>query len=85
MLRRFKGNMFAPGRFVMTCCADDIQFCGVPCHYAKAKDLESRSWVMVEATIRAEKHGLYAGELGPVLTAVKVEPAVPAVEDVATF
>ncbi len=85
MLRRFKGNMFAPGRFVMTCCADDIQFCGVPCHYEKAQELVSRSWVTVEATIKAEKHGLYAGELGPVLTAVSVMPAMPAAEDVATF
>jgi len=85
MLRRFKGDMFAPGRFVMTCCADDIQFCGVPCHYEKAQELVSRSWVMVEAAIKAEKHGLYAGELGPVLTAISVMPAMPAAEDVATF
>ena len=27
MLRRDKKSMFAPGRFVMTCCEDDIQFC----------------------------------------------------------
>ena len=31
MLRRDKDNMFAPGRFVMTCCVEDIQFCGIPC------------------------------------------------------
>ena len=85
MLRRNKDNMFAPGRFVMTCCVDDIQFCGVPCHYAKAKELEPRSWVMVEATIAAEKHPLYQGELGPVLTAVSVMPAEKAEQDVATF
>ena len=40
MLRREKNGMFAPGRFVMTCCEDDIQFCGVPCRYEKAKELE---------------------------------------------
>ena len=85
MLRRDKNGMFAPGRFVMTCCVDDIQFCGLPCRYAASKDLESRSWVMVEATIAAEKHRLYKGELGPVLTAVSVTPAAPAVEDVCTF
>ncbi len=85
LLRRFKGAMFAPGRFVMTCCEDDIQFCGVPCHYDKAPDLEPRSWVAVTAKIRAEKHDLYQGELGPVLTALKIEPAEPAVPDVATF
>ena len=85
MLRRDRNAMFAPGRFVMTCCVDDIQFCGVPCRYVAAQSLESRSWVMVTAKINAEKHVLYHGELGPVLTAISVEPAAPAVEEVATF
>ncbi len=84
-LRRTKENMFAPGRFVMICCADDIQFCGIPCHYMLSKTLEPRSWVMVEAKISAEKHPLYQGELGPVLTAVSVQPAEKAEQDVATF
>ncbi|MBE6958680.1 MAG: hypothetical protein E7447_05985 [Ruminococcaceae bacterium] len=85
MLRRDKNAMFAPGRFVMTCCVDDIQFCGVPCRYQDAQKLESRSWVMVTAKINAENHILYHGELGPVLTAISVEPAAPAVEEVTTF
>ncbi len=85
MLRRDKNGMFAPGRFVMTCCVDDIQFCGLPCKWAGAKDLKSRSWVMVEAKISAEKHRLYKGDIGPVLTATSVTPAAPAVEDVCTF
>ena len=86
MLKRDKNNMFAPGRFVMTCCVDDIQFCGIPCRYSKPKELESRSWVMVTAKITAEKHRLYKGELGPVLTAVSVEQGTgPANPDVATF
>ncbi len=85
-LRREKDTMFAPGRFVMTCCIDDIQFCGVPCHYPQSKALEPRSWIMVTATIRAEKHSLYKGELGPVLTAIDIQTgAAPAVEEVATF
>ena len=85
MLRRQKDGIFAPGRFVMTCCVDDIEFCGIPCRYEKANTLESRSWVAVTAKITAEKHVLYHGELGPVLTAISVEPAAPAVEEVATF
>ena len=86
MLRRNRDNMFAPGRFVMTCCVDDIQFCGIPCRYEGAKQLVSRDWVMVEATVQAEKHPLYKGELGPVLTAISVKPgAEPAEPDVATF
>ena len=85
MLRREKNGMFAPGRFVMTCCMDDIQFCGVPCHFADAASLESRSWVMVTAEIAAEKHPLYHGELGPVLTALEVLPAQAAEQEVTTF
>ena len=86
MLRRDKDNMFAPGRFVMTCCVDDIQFCGIPCRYEKSRELESRSWVMVKATISAEKHRLYKGDIGPVLTALRVETgAAPADPDVCTF
>ena len=83
MLRRDKKGIFAPGRFVMTCCVDDIQFLGVPCIYAEA--IEPRAWYMVKATISAEKHSLYHGELGPVLTALSVAPADPAEPDVATF
>ena len=86
MLRRDKNGMFAPGRFVMTCCVEDIQFCGIPCRYAGAGSLESRSWVRVTAKIGAEKHPLYKGDVGPVLTAISVETgAEPADPDVATF
>ena len=86
MLRRDKNGMFAPGRFVMTCCVEDIQFCGIPCRYAGAGSLESRSCVWVTAKIGAEKHPLYKGDVGPVLTAISVETgAEPADPDVATF
>ena len=85
MLRREKNGMFAPGRFVMTCCVDDIQFCGIPCKYDGASALESRSWVMVTATVSAQKHPLYQGETGPVLTALSVEKTEPALEEVTTF
>ncbi len=85
MLRRDKSNMFAPGRFVMTCCVDDIEFCGLPCRYDQAKTLQTRSWVMVKAAVSAEHHTLYKGQLGPVLTALAVAPADPADPDVATF
>lgn len=86
MLRRDKNGMFAPGRFVMTCCVEDIQFCGIPCRYNGSGSLESRSWVLVTAKISAEKHPLYKGDVGPVLTAISVETgAEPADPDVATF
>ena len=85
MLRRDKNGMFAPGRFVMTCCVEDIEFCGVPCKWKQAKSLKPRSWVMVKATISAEKHALYQGELGPVLTGISVTPAEACDDEVCTF
>ena len=84
-LRRNKDGIFAPGRFVMTCCEDDIQFCGIPCYYAEAAKLVPREWVTVTAKLTAEKHALYKGEVGPILRAVSVEKAEPAMPDVATF
>lgn len=84
-LRREKEGIFAPGRFVMTCCVEDIQFCGVPCEYADAAKWKARSWILVTARIRAERHPLYKGDTGPILTALSVEPAQPAAQEVVTF
>ena len=85
MLRREKQGMFAPGRFVMTCCVDDIQFCGIPCIYPEADQVEPRAWYIVTAKISVQKHAVYKGQVGPMLTAISVIPAEPADPDVATF
>ena len=84
MLRKEKEGMFAPGRFVMTCCADDITFMGLPCKWAESKKLKPRSWVTVTARILVQYHSVYRG-IGPVLTAKEVVPAEAAEEDVCTF
>lgn len=83
-LRREKEGMFAPGRFVMTCCEADISFMGLPCRFAAAARLAARSWVMVTATVEVRYHSLYKG-VGPILTAVDIQPAEPAEQNVATF
>lgn len=83
-LRREKEGMFAPGRFVMTCCADDITFMGIPCKWAASNDLKPRSWVTVTAHISVQYHNVYRG-IGPVLTAKEVVPAEAPAEDVCTF
>ena len=84
-LRRDRDGIFAPGRFVMTCCVEDIQFCGVPCQYAEAAKLKARSWVLITAKISAEKHPLYQGGVGPILTALSVDACSPAEQEVVTF
>jgi len=83
-LRREKDGMFAPGRFVMTCCADDITFMGLPCKWAKANLLKPRSWVTVTACISVQYHAVYKG-VGPILTALEVKPAEAPEQDVVTF
>lgn len=83
-LRREKVGMFAPGRFVMTCCADDITFMGIPCKWKGAEVLKPRSWVTVTAKISVMYHNVYRG-IGPVLTATEVVPAEAAQEEVCTF
>lgn len=83
-LKKERNGYFAPGRFVMTCCADDIQFMGMPCKYENADDLKTRDWVMVTATVQARFHSIYRG-IGPILTAISVEPAEQPKQEVATF
>ena len=83
-LRKERDGFFAPGRFVMTCCVEDIQFMGLPCRYDRADELHARDWIMLTASIEYRFNALYRGK-GPVLTAISVEPAEPAKNEVATF
>lgn len=91
---RFKGqvvvddsiphNCFIVGRPLMTCCADDIRFAGLVCEWAGTAALQSRDWVMLEATITVQQHVCY-GRIGPVLRGVAVTSTVAPENEVATF
>lgn len=83
-LRKERDGFFAPGRFVMRCCVEDIEFMGLPCKYPDAASLKVRQWVTVKATVETRFHAIYRG-IGPVLTAISVTPAEPAQQEVATF
>lgn len=70
---------FVPGRFAMTCCADDIAFIGFLCKAGKAgplpfEFLKIRSWITVTAQIKSEYYREYHGN-GPVLYAKTIEKA----------
>lgn len=71
---KMKNDVFVPGRFAMTCCADDIQFIGFKCKYAQAASIEHRSWVWVTAEMAYEFAMEYKGK-GPVLHALEVTVA----------
>ncbi len=81
---RVAKNQFVPGRFAMTCCADDIEFIGYPCIYDDVKKLEQRDWVTVTAKVGVKFHPIYDGK-GPILTAISVEPATKPLNDVVMF
>lgn len=68
---RFPADIFVPGRFAMTCCADDTAFIGFMCHSPGTASLKSRQWVMVTARVDLEYQKEYQGE-GPVLYAQSV-------------
>ncbi|MFV0464686.1 MAG: GTP-binding protein [Lachnospiraceae bacterium] len=68
---KMKKGLFVPGRFVMTCCADDITFLGFKCKYQNSKQIPHRSWIKIEAEVRIEFAKEYKGK-GPVLYPVSV-------------
>lgn len=71
---KMKKNVFIPGRFAMTCCADDITFVGFKCKYSRAAEIPHKSWIKITAEMRNEFAMEYRGK-GPVLYAVEVEKA----------
>ena len=79
-----KEDIFVPGRFAMTCCAEDIQFVGFPCKYAGAGKLKEKSYVNVTAEVRFGKQP-GSEERVPALRASLVEPAAPAEDELVYF
>lgn len=80
----YPANTFVPGRFAMTCCAEDIQFVGFKSYSDKAKDFEDREWVVVEAEIGKEFYEEFGGE-GPVFHVNSVVKAEPAQDELVYF
>jgi len=76
-------DYFVPGRMAMTCCAEDMAFLGYACKYDNST-LTNKQWVEVTATVHQEYWKDYNGE-GPVLHAVKVEPAKKPKDDIVNF
>lgn len=77
---------FVPGRFAMTCCADDIGFIGFlcKCDSSMIAEYNSRDWIAITAKVGCEYQRDYNGE-GPVLYAEKIQKAQPAEEDLVYF
>lgn len=82
--RNFAPDTFVPGRFAMTCCADDIAFIGFVCKFEGAPVLKQREWIEIEAEVRCEYRKEYKGK-GPVLYAKEVNPSTKPEEDLVYF
>ena len=77
-------DTFVVGRHVMTCCADDVQYCGIACDWSGAKTLNTNDWVIVTVKFSIGNHKLYKSK-GPILTALSVSRTSAPEETVATF
>ncbi len=82
--KQYGKTAFVPGRFAMTCCADDVAFIGFKCNYDKAKELKDRQWVYVKATVKSEFYPDFGGD-GPVLYATSVTPDKEPEEELVYF
>ena len=74
-------NNFAAGRFVMTCCAEDISFAAVVCKHPSAAKLKDRDWYTITAEVKHEFFPEYQG-MGPVLYVKSLEPAKKPDDDI---
>ena len=72
------------GRHVMTCCADDIAYSGLICHFKKPTTLKTGDWITLTAEIKIEYNAMY-GRRGPVLYATSTDFAVAPSPELATF
>lgn len=77
-------SVFVVGRHIMTCCADDIQYCGLACDWKSAYTLKTNDWVKVTGKFSVGNHKLYRSK-GPYLTALEVVRTSSPSEPVATF
>ncbi len=87
--KRMPKNSFVPGRFAMTCCADDIAFIGFYCMLnkelsRKMDSIDNRTFVMVTATVEYEFRAEYKGR-GPVLHAEEIVQTTPPAEEIVYF
>ena len=78
-------DIAVPGRFAMTCCADDITFFGMVAKGDNLKAIETREWVDVTAVMGTVGHELYGDSKGPLLNIKSAEICEKPDEEVVTF
>ena len=80
-------DYFIPGRHVMTCCEDDIQFLGFICYFQKGQTegFQHEDWVKVKVDFDFGEHEMYGYDEGPILSLVSIEPGEKPQQELVTF
>ena len=81
---KLKKGIFVPGRFAMTCCADDVQYMGFLCKADDWSEFKAKQYVTVTARFEYKFMKEY-GEEGPVFYAEQVEAAEKPKEELVYF
>ena len=79
-----ESNVMLGGRHVMTCCIDDVQFCGLACIFKNAPALDTGDWAVLEGKIKIENNKLYRTQ-GPVIYVKDYSITSAPREEIATF
>lgn len=82
--KNYSKTSFVPGRFAMTCCADDIAYMGMLCKCKEEIPYQDKDWVTVTARVKREFVKEYRGK-GPVLYLESIEKAVKPEDDLVYF
>lgn len=77
-------NVFAVGRYIMTCCEADMEFCWFVALYNKYYFVKGEQWVTVTAEITAQHHETENIDI-PLLKIVDLYESEPPERPIATF
>lgn len=81
---KFPDNTCALGRHIMTCCVEDITYCGLVTKIGKCTMPVNSGWYQIKAVIDIRFSRLY-GKKGPVLNLISIEATQQPEDPVATF
>ncbi len=83
--KKFDEHTFVGGRHIMTCCVDDITYCGMLCEAEEGLvKPNTEDWVVLKGVLSVEYHSIYRQE-GPVLKVSEIIEAEAPEQKVATF
>ena len=81
---RFPKDVFAVGRYIMTCCAEDVQFAWIAANYKSTFKPRDKHWAMITAKISVG-HDRFRNIDYPMMDILKLEDCDPPEEEIASF